>query len=175
MKYLSDSINKAVAEKMNLGQKELVSPELGLEALTIVKRLKIRTREDVMLFCAAMNLLNTYVKQPGSDIGYFFKIYINRLFAALLKNDIPGIKVGMDIAVSRKGSAIAYVIVQIDNVQFSFHQIKMSDMAFNLVSEHKVVTNMLFDGMRKQMCAVTVFEMVKNAKNVSAENGHGFC
>ncbi len=53
------------------------------------------------------------------------------------------------------------VIIQIEEVQFSFHQIRVSDEALNLKLNSDVVKNLVFDGIRKQMCAATIFEMVK--------------
>ena len=69
--------------------KEIVSPTLCDEALSNIKNLMIYSKEDVILFCASLNSLNTYVKQKNSDIGYGFKHSINRLFFALLQNHIP--------------------------------------------------------------------------------------
>ena len=106
-------------------------------------------------------MLNTYVKQINSDIGYGFKHYINRLFVALLRNNIPNVKLGMDIAISKKGNEIAYVIVQIDEVQFSFHEIKVTKDVHLLKENTNFVHNLEFDGLRKQMCAVSVYEMAK--------------
>ncbi len=77
MKHLSNLLNQIVIARMESGEKEKVSHLQAFEALKIVKTLEVRTQEDVLLFCAAMNLLNTYVKQPGRKIGYFFKSYLN--------------------------------------------------------------------------------------------------
>ncbi len=163
MKHLFTEINETVAERMKLGTREQVPTVLCREALAIVKNLKIHTQNDVVLFCAALNLLNTYVKQPGSDIGYSFKAYINHLFVALSKCNIADVKIGMNIKISKKGNAIAYIIVQINDVQFSFHQIKMSDAAYNVKNYSGLVHNLEFDGLKKQICAVSVFEMAKAA------------
>lgn len=163
MKNLSIAINNIVAEKMKTNQKEVVSNKLSHIALHIIKNKEIETQKDVLVFCAALNVLNTYVKQKDSKMGYFFKSYINRLFVALKNNEIPGIKIGMDIDVSRKGNAIAYVIVQIENVQFSFHQIKVTNEAAELIYSSDIVTDLQFDGLRKQKCAVTIFEMAQVA------------
>ena len=161
MKHLSIEINNLVAKKMETGEKEFVSSALSKDALSIVKDLMIYNKEDVILFCASLNLLNTYVKQINSDIGYGFKHYINRLFVALLRNNIPNVKLGMDIAISKKGNEIAYVIVQIDELQFSFHEIKVTKDAHLLKENTNFVHNLEFDGLRKQMCAVSVYEMAK--------------
>ena len=67
----------------------------------------------------------------------------------------------MDITVTKKGNAIAYVIVQIENAQFSFHQIKVSDAALELKQSTDTVKDLTFDGIKKQMCSVSIFEMVK--------------
>lgn len=93
---------------MESGEKEKVSHLQAFEALKIVKTLEVRTQEDVLLFCAAMNLLNTYVKQPGRKIGYFFKPYLNYLFQALLENSVQGVNVGMDITITKKGERCCF-------------------------------------------------------------------
>ncbi len=160
MKHLSKTINEIVKEKMELGLKEQVSYELCQKAYLIAKNLKIHTKKDVILFCAAMNLLNTYVKQSDSSIGYGFKKYIKHLFVALSKHSIQNVRVGMDVQTSKKRKEIAYVIIQIDNVQFSFHQIVLTDVAHYL---EEIVEPLAFDGLKKQVCAVTIFEMVKAA------------
>ena len=148
---------------METGIKEKVSSDLCFEALAFVKNQMVYTKEDVIRFCAALNLLNTYVKQPDSKIGYDFKGCINRLFIALMQHNIPGIKVGMEIKNTKKGLGVAYVIVQIDDVQFSFHQIKLTKNAYLLKQNTNIVHNLEFDGLRKQMCAVSIYEMVKAA------------
>ena len=161
MKQLLERLNKLVVERMEIGIKEHIADSQANEALEILESLEVRTTEDVLLFCAAMNLLNTYVKQPDRKLGYSFKAYLDYLFVALLENNIQNVNVGMDITVTKKGGAVALVIIQIENVQFSFHQIKMSDEALDLKLNSDVVKDLVFDGTRKQMCASTIFEMVK--------------
>ena len=163
MNTLSIEINNLVANKMETGIKEKVSSDLCFEALAFVKNQMVYTKEDVIRFCAALNLLNTYVKQPDSKIGYDFKGCINRLFIALMMHNILGVKVGMETSSNKKGSEVAYVIVQIDDVQFSFHQIKLTKNAYLLKHNTNLVHNLEFDGLRKQMCAVSIYEMVKAA------------
>ena len=163
MNTLSIEINDLVAKKMEVGIKEQVSSDLCFEALAFVKNKMVYTKEDVIRFCAALNLLNTYVKQPDSKIGYDFKGCINRLFIALMMHNITGVKVGMEIAPTKKGSEVAYVIVQIDDAQFSFHQIKMTKNAYLLKQNTDLVHELEFDGLRKQMCAVSIYEMTKAA------------
>lgn len=163
MNTLSIEINNLVANKMEIGIKERVSSDLCFEALAFVKNQMVYTKEDVIRFCAALNLLNTYVKQPDSKIGYDFKGCINRLFIALLMRNITGVKVSMEITSNKKGLEVAYVIVQIDDVQFSFHQIKLTKNAYLLKQNTNLVHDLEFDGLRKQMCAVSIYEMVKAA------------
>lgn len=162
MNTISSEINNLVANKMEAGIKEKVSSNLCFEALTFVKNQMVYTKEDVILFCAALNLLNTYVKQPDSKIGYDFKGCINRLFIALMQHNIPGVKISMEISSNKKGGEVAYVIIQIDDVQFSFHQIKLTKNAYLLKQNTDLVHDLEFDGLRKQMCAVSIYEIVKS-------------
>lgn len=163
MNTLSIEINELVAKKMEVGIKEVVSDDLCYEALNVVKNYMVYTKEDTIRFCAALNLLNTYVKQSDSKIGYEFKGCINCLFIALMMQKIPGIKVSMEISTTKKVSKVAYVIVQIDDVQFSFHEIKLTKNAYLLKTNTDMVHSLEFDGLRKQMCAVSIYEMVKAA------------
>ena len=162
MQQLTNSLNKLATERMKIGIKEHILHSQAYEALEIVQTLEVNTVEDVLLFCAAMNLLNTYVKQRDRYFGYYFKSYLNYLFETLLKNSLPEINIGIDISVTKKGTAVAYVIVQIENVQFSFHQISVSNELLELKQNTNIVKELTFDGIRKQMCASAIFEMVKN-------------
>ena len=156
-----NNLNKIVSEKMETGVREHISYSQAEEALDIVKTLEINSQEDLLLFCAAMNLLNAYVKQKDSRIGYFFKSYMDYLFEVLSYKTIPRVQVGMDITITKKGGAIAYVIIQIENVQFSFHQIKVTNAALEMKQNSNIVQELDFDGLKKQSCAGTIFEMVK--------------
>lgn len=146
MQQLINNLNKIATEKMKTGVKEYVTYEQAEDALSIVKMLRIKTQYDVLLFCAAMNLLNTYVKQSDRRFGYFFKSYFNHLFIALTRNDIKGITVSFDIEISKKNQENAYVIVQI---QFSFHQVKVTAESIELERNTNIVRKLEFDGIKK--------------------------
>lgn len=161
MRHLSNLLNQIFVARMKSCEKEKICHSQAFEALEIVKTLEVKTQEDILLFCAAMNLLNTYVKQPGRKFGYFFKSYLNYLFQALLENNVQGVNVGMDITITKKENAVTLVIIQIENIQFSFHQIRVSDEMLNLKLNSGIVKKLVFDGIKKQTCAATIFEMVK--------------
>lgn len=163
MKNLCELINQNAEKQTELGIKEIVTQAQCKKAIRIIKNMEIKTEKDVIVFCAAMNLMNTYVKQPDSDTTYWFKAKMYRLFKALYKNNIPNVIIDMDISVTKKGKTTAYVIVQIREVQFSFHQIKLTDEAFELMLGTDIVQELEFDGKIKQMCASSIFNLALNS------------
>ena len=80
-----------------------------------------------------------------------------------MMHNIPGVKVSMEISSNTKGSEVAYVIVPLADVQFSFHKIKLTKNAYLLKQNTHLVQDLEFDGLRKQMCAVSIYKMVKAA------------
>ena len=143
-------------EKLNLKcielqefDKEIVSEEMAYEAYAIIQNIKIEDVGDVLLFCASMNLLNTYVKQSNSKIGYGFKNDIHYMTAILLNLDID------DVYINYIDKESLWV-VQIYSIQFSFHYVKKKHEIICLCnSRHH--RELIWDGVRKQKCAVSIF------------------
>lgn len=111
----------------------------------------IKTLADVYLACASLNCLNRYVKQKTDPrISYIFKPWVEKMVRQCQSNNIEGvsIKSGYD-----KGDTLISVFV--GPVQFSFHGVpKNAIFLQNLTSNGEVP----FDGIKKQICASTVFE-----------------
>ena len=133
--------------------KEIVSADTAYEAYAIIKNIKIEDAGDALLYCASMNLLNTYVKQKNSEIGYGFKNDIHYMTSVLLNLDIDDVYIDYQ-------DAECLLVVQIFSIQFSFHYVKKKNEIIQLChSRH--YKEMLWDGVRKQKCAVTLFQLAR--------------
>lgn len=142
-------------------QKEIVSDDEALKALTCIEWLDISRIEDCFLFCAALNLCNTYVKQPGRKIDYSFKAKLPRLLKAVADRRIDGILFDF-----QKDKRTSLLVVQIGKVQFSFHGVRSDEILEILDAHNELISQLEWDGIRKQMCAVSVFDIAE--KNVHA-------
>lgn len=139
---------KAYQEK---NEKEEVDDESAGVAYTLVNNMEVDNLADACLFCASMNLLNTYTKQENVSLGYSFKQKINRLINALSLCEFTGWQFDYE-----KSGRLA--IFQIGDLQFSFHGINETDELKELIASLKLRNQSLeWDGIRKQKCAMTVF------------------
>ena len=93
MNSIFDFLNgiNQIANESDISNKECVDGSLAASALYCVSYLCFVTLGDVCLFCAANNLLNSYVKQTDSNISYYFKSSVYRLIAALECLNIDGL------------------------------------------------------------------------------------
>jgi|GEM_PF-1872795 len=132
---------------------EKIPSEKAYEAYAIIKNMQIKEVGDVLLFCASMNLLNTYVKQKDSKIGYKFKNEIHYMTSILLALDIA------DICIDYQESG-NLLMVQVFAIQFSFHFVK-KDLAIIKLCDSDRHKPLRWDGIRKQKCALTLFEHVR--------------
>ena len=151
-----DEFTEKVNDKCKMLQKtekEVVSDECAFEALYIIKNMYIEDAGDALLYCASVNLLNTYVKQENRKIGYFFKSEINYITSVILNKDIKDVYVDLQ----ENGNLL---VIQIFNLQFSFHFIRKEEDIKKLCdSDH--YKKMQWDGIRKQNCAVTLVRLVR--------------
>ena len=136
--------------------KEEVIHELAFEALTIIKNMKIEDAGDALLYCASLNLLNTYVKQRNSLIGYSFKDEIHYMTSILLNLDLD------DVYIDYHDSEVL-LVVQIFHIQFSFHYVKKKQEIVDLCNSRHYM-KLEWDGVRKQMCATTLYNEVRKNK-----------
>lgn len=138
-------------------EKEIISDDNAFLAYAYIKNMSISDAGDVLLFCSCLNVLNTYVKQPNRKIGYAFKKELDHLVGLLLNVDIKDVLVDL-----QKEGKNSLLVVAVAGIQFSFHNVPVNkDMVrFN---KSKGVT-LKWDGVRKQMCARSIFESVKENK-----------
>lgn len=133
------------------GRSEIVSASEVERALGYAKNLPLKTAGETMLFCAAINLMNAYVKQKNNRMifGYGFKSYLGRLIQTLKDKPIENV----DYCITRdNGNPL--LIVLISGLQFSFHGIpcRKSDIQAQRIP---------FDGVRKQPCAHTLLMLAE--------------
>lgn len=133
--------------------REVLSEEDAFKAYAYIKHMRIADAGDVVLFCAAMNLLNTYVKQDQDDIGYAFKQETEHLVGILWNVPIDDVLVDYQMD---KGSSL--LVVEIFGLQFSFHQIQKTEELKKLDAQNVTENVLKWDGVRKQMCAKTLFD-----------------
>lgn len=157
---LTEKFNEKFLMCQNL-QKEMVSDDEAVRALSYIEWLDISRIEDCFLFCAALNLCNTYVKQQGRKIDYSFKLKLPRLLKAVVNKGIDGILFDF-----QKDKRTSLLIVQIGKVQFSFHGVRSNEI-LEILDKHKELKSQIeWDGIRKQICAVSVFDIAE--KNIHA-------
>lgn len=130
--------------------KETVSATEAERALKYAQSIELDRAGDVLLFCASINLMNTYVKQPGCrSFGYFFKGYTHRLIEKMQSAPIEGVRCSTQMDGK---SSVTYV--EVCDIQFSFHCVRRADLS-------RKGDPIKFDGIRKQRCASTLFRMAE--------------
>lgn len=152
---LFNQINFISQEKSEL-EKEYVDENTAASALYCISHIVFGNLADVCLFCAANNLLNLYVKQSDANISYYFKSSVFRLTALLECADLDD----LFISEEKDDNNNLVSIIQIKNVQFSFHSLKILSERFNV--KKKYIKNLEWDGIKKQHCGLSIFKLVLN-------------
>ena len=131
--------------------KETVSASEAERALEYARSIELGRAGDVLLFCASVNLMNAYVKQPGCRaFGYFFKGYVQRLVKQMQSEPIRGV-----LCSTQMDGKSSVTYVEVCGIQFSFHCVKEVDLS-------RKGNPIRFDGIRKQRCAVTLLRMAES-------------
>lgn len=107
---------------------------------------------------ASLNMLNRYVKQDGSRIGYQFRIHII--------NVLKGIE-----DISEKKSILSGYVLARNNLllfrfwdfQFSFHGEKLTNQVQSLISKKPID----WDGIKKQPCSKSILEFALSNQWIS--------
>ena len=150
-KKLCKDINKKCIELQDI-EKEYIEHELAFEAYIFISQMKLELPGDFLLFISALNLLNTYVKQKDSKINYKFKNEIDYFLEACLRKSKDVLKINKDA--DEKGKLL---IIQINDLQFSFHSVKCKYEGI----DQNITADIEWDGIRKQLCAVTLYNLCK--------------
>ena len=147
-------IYKAITEQ------EIISDIDVVKAYAILYHAQVENEDDVYLFLSCINLLSTYAKQNKKKISYSFKSRIFFLNELLAYNDFENIKVSYFYT-----KAQSLYMVQVKDVQFSFHNVIIEKGAWDLLKKYQA--QLSWDGIRKQMCAKTVFDTALSKENLT--------
>lgn len=129
---------------------EQIEHEDAVIALVVLNYIQYKKVPDLFLGCAAMNLLNTYVKQPKAKLNYQFRRHMQSLLKGFEDVNQPkAVRVWHD-----DKNGMVFLMIVFWNFQFSFHGERMTEAVKNL-AQSKVIP---WDGIRKQLCAKTIFE-----------------
>ena len=144
----------------NIKEPEIVSDIDVVKAYLILYHAQIENEYDAYLFLASINLLSTYAKQNKKRISYSFKSRLFFLNELLAYNEFNNIKVSYFYT-----KASSLYMVQVFDVQFSFHNVIIEKGAWDLLKKYQA--QLSWDGIRKQMCAVTCFNTILNNENLT--------
>lgn len=165
-----ENLNNIFTENQKLyiqlqgNKKEVVSVDDAVLAYAIIRVLTYNDVIDFYLGGAALNLLNTYVKQKDTLIDYRFKVRTKELIETLANKDIDNIR--MDL---QKDKGMKLLVIELYNeIQFSFHNPTISDDLFKTLQKKSSKEGIKWDGVRKQKCAPTIFH---NAIDVAKTYG----
>jgi hypothetical protein len=144
---------------LQMNDAEVVSEYDKLLASTVLSHANVETVGDCYLYCASINLMSAYVKQNRLK-DYRFKQNIE-YFLASIAYYVPGlvrVSIQNDINTS-------LLVVNISTIQFSFHSVKippyLSSIFRDLWDSQDII---MWDEIRKQHCAVSLFHSALNAK-----------
>ena len=155
LKKFTKSLNK-LCYKLRKNDKEVVDKDTMLEAKEIVFNSVPRSSYEVLLYCASLNVLNTYVKQEQNDISYYFKKnVIDVLVNTIVGNKFKGVSFYFD---KDKGNSICYI--KIYDIIFSFHGVGTNEIDQKRYTNNKAYKKISFDNIRKQHVSRTLFENV---------------
>ncbi|MBU5336155.1 hypothetical protein [Intestinibacter bartlettii] len=139
--------------------KEKIDEEDVVSALVILNYIQYNSVADAFLGCAAINLINTYVKQKDSKLNYKFRRHISNVLKGIEdinKNEI--------IKVYFEGEKkLGMLMIVFWDFQFSFQHEKETEIIRRLQSKKDAK----WDGIRKQLCAKTIFDFSLNTKSIS--------
>ena len=144
---------------------DVVSREDFVRAMANKQAMFINNKEDAFLYFASLNLLNTYVKQNKKSVSYNFKNDVLSAFDTVIMNNIEGVTYCYD-------SVEKAIIVDIDGLQFSFHNVLPSPKMdfvrnFSAIVETQFYKEQSWEGLRLQPVASTLFEYANNLSGLS--------
>lgn len=145
-------LNCCAKKMQTLKENEYIKEDLAKYAIKIVREKDVNSFEDVFLKIVSLNLLNTYVKQKDSVIGYGFKSDLIPLIEQASKLNIKNISM---FKTNEHGNNVFYITLGC--MQFSFHSVSN-----NLRVPLKYNKEQKFDMIRKHLCALTIFNKTIN-------------
>lgn len=151
-------LSKAVLSFQDCEEREYITDDEAIAAINVLNFSKYNKVPDVFLGCAAYNLLNVYVKQKTRGLSCRF----HRLIHEILKgvedvNQPKTIKVSFDTS-----DGLNLLIINFWDFQFSFQSMRCTEQLKGLLSK-----NISWDGIRKQICAGTIFRFALESAWIS--------
>ena len=136
---------------------EEISEDDFIRAIYYLDNLYISTEWDVLTYLSSLNLCNAYAKSMKDHDVYKFKKDIGTLIEILNDHHISNIKICMT---KDKGNMY---IFKVGNMQFSFHDEKIIPI------DEYYKEDMKWDGIKKQVCATTIFNNSIYNKNANTQ------
>lgn len=141
-------------DKLNLlarefTDKEPITENDYSEAMYYLKTNPLETTEDYFIFFAAINLINSFIKE-NKGFSYSFKSFIKRGIDSLI--DKPNLNIKFSYTKD-------LILVQIYNMQFTFHSGELSDK----MKTYKV-EEINWSGIRLQPIALSIFNLARKIK-----------
>lgn len=165
-KEFCKNVNLKCIELQNI-DKEVISDTKAFEAYATLNVMILDTDGDYLRFISILNLLNSYVKQEGAKLNYHFKLFLERFLKLTIQNKFDSVRYN-----ELKDDKGGFVIIQFGELQFSFHSVKLNVLDLEKITDE----SLLWDGVKKQICALTIFEMCKSdellTSNLTKFNGN---
>lgn len=159
------AFSEIVLEYQKAGNKEVVTDEDAVRSLIVLNYIKYEKVPDAFLGCAAINLLNTYVKQDNAQIGYRFRRHLYSLLKGIEDiNQNKTINVFFD-----DNSPDGTLMIIFWGFQFSFHGEKRTAEIVKLQRKNDIE----WDGIRKQLCSKQIFDFALNSDWISNKTQDG--
>ena len=152
-------------------EEENVSYEEALKACYYITHIIPRQLGDLLLYCGSLSLMNRYVKQEGSEFynKYIFKSNgLIRLVDLLNKcSFIEGFQMMFEHDANKENSTLLYT--SICDMHFSFHSVSKK-LKNSIPKEY--LGEFEWDGIRKQVCASSLFRMIEDNNLLLSRNGY---
>lgn len=137
--------------KLDEDETQILNEEDAKLAMRMMN-LAVDDAQSTLLFFAAGNFLNAYVKKPYADPQlhkrYFFKNDVTWVIESLVRNPIGDVAVYL-------AQGVDYV--QVKGLQFSFHNLEMTDVLSTFKQSDKNVLQE-WTGLRLQPAAKPIFD-----------------
>lgn len=158
-KFVSDLETEIIQLQRDKEPTEFIDEEDVVVALVSLNLLPYKSIADCFMGCAAVNLLNSYVKQKNAKLNYGFKRHLIEILKGIEDLNVPNIiQVTYD---NRKQEGILQITFW--RFQFSFKSMRFSEQIEILQSRNFVE----WDGIRKQPYALSIFNTVYNCEYIS--------
>ena len=130
---------------------EVITEEDVVRSFIILNYAKYASIADLFMGCAALNLLNAYVKQDNAQIDYTFRRHMLNVLKAI--EDLE-IQKKLEVTYDETNQMITFSFW---GFMFSFQGERKSELIKRI--QHISIP---WDGIRKQRCAKTIFDFAIN-------------